>query len=112
MEANLFSNKFPTPKQKDIALYFLHRLRSSAEAKIAVDEYSSAISLAHMVSRFDNERLCASIHVHLTFVRIVRNEKGSLGFPCTTFDHVRRGCTFEEEDSIDETEPMNVLFEG
>lgn len=112
MEANLYSNKFPSPKQKDIAMYFLHRLRSSSEATIAVDEYSSSITLAHMISRFDNERLCASIHIHLTFVRIVRNEKGSFGFPCTTFDHVRRGCTFDDESRIDETKSMNVLFEG
>lgn len=87
MKADIFKNFDSWAKQKDIALYFIARLRSLQQAEHPCHNYASAKALAHMISRFDNERLCQSIHIYPTFVRIVRNEKGSFAFAPVVLDH-------------------------
>lgn len=87
MKADIFKNFDPWAKQKDIAVFFLARLKSAPVAEHPCHDYASAKALAHMITRFDKENLCQSVHVFGNFVRLYRNEKGSFAFPAVVLDH-------------------------
>lgn len=87
MKADIFKRFDNASKQKDIARYFIARLKSQSQAEHPCVDYASARALAHMVSCCDSERLCQTIHIYGTFVRIVRNEKGAFAFAPVVLDH-------------------------
>lgn len=88
MKTDVFNNNFPYAKQKEIATYFLTRLRSSAQAEYPCVDYPSACTLARILQQTDPERLIQSVHIFRTFVRIHRNEKGAFAFSAVVLDHV------------------------
>lgn len=110
MKSEVFSNKQPWATQRVKAEYFLNRLRSSELAEIPCDSYASSIALAHLLSRIDRERLCAAIHVFSTFVRIIRNEKGSFAFPAITLDHVKNTCKAGDDSEFNPKADLSTTF--
>lgn len=112
MKSAVFSQKEPWATQKAKAEYFLNRLRSSEQAETPCESYASSIALAHHLSRIDKERLCAAIHVFSTFVRIIRNEKGSFAFPAITLDHVKHTYKTGEDNEFSSRANLSDIFSG
>lgn len=110
MKADVFKNFDAWAKQKQIAIYFINRLHSVDQADHPCHNYESAISLANMVSRLDNEHLVQSIHIYSNFVRLKRNEKGSFAFAAITFDHVSRTLSPEEGKDFDPKTNLTEIY--
>ena len=88
MKTDIFNNQWQYAKQKEIATYFLARLRSLEQADYPCNDYPSACSLARILQQVDRERLIQSVHIHRTYVRIHRNPKGAFAFAAVVLDHV------------------------
>lgn len=95
MTSDIFKRFDPWQKQKQIAVFFINRLRSIQIAEHPTESYASSMALAHLISNNDPERLVQEVHVFNNFVRIVRNQKGSFGFACIILDHVKENFSFQ-----------------
>lgn len=96
MKTDVFNNNYPYAKQKEIATYFLTRLRSLEQSDYPCNDYPSGCTLARILQQSDNERLIQSIHIYRTFVRIHRNQKGSFAFAAVVLDHVSTSVNVSE----------------
>lgn len=90
MKSDVFKRFDDWQKQKDIAIFFIARLKSSREASLPTYDYASSLALARLISQFDTERLVKIINVYGNYVTIERNEKGAFAFAPVTFDHYAR----------------------
>ena len=96
MKTDIFNNQWQYAKQKEIATFFLARLRSLEQADYPCSDHSSACSLARILQQVDRERLIQTIHIHRTYVRIHRNPKGAFAFAAVVLDHVDTSVMFSE----------------
>ena len=96
MKTDVFHSEFPFAKQKEIAIYFLARLRSLDQADYPCYDHQSACVLARVLQQEDRERLVQTIHIHRGYVRIIRNNRGLLSFASVVLDHVNTKVTIPE----------------
>ena len=96
MKTDVFNNNYPYAKQKEIATYFLSRLRSFEQAEYPCVDYPSACTLARILQQSDPERLIQAVHIFRTFVRIHRNQKGAFAFSAVVLDHVSASVNVSE----------------
>lgn len=88
MKTDVFHHALPFAKQREIADYFVARLRSVEVADYPCFDYPSACALARVLQKADKERLIQTINIHGSYVRIQRNSKGSFAFAAVVLDHV------------------------
>lgn len=96
MKTDIFNNAHTYAKQKEIATYFLGRLRSLEQVDYPCTDYPSACAMARILQQIDNERLIRDIHIFRTYVRIHRNEKGGFAFAAVVLDHVSTNVRISE----------------
>lgn len=98
MKSDVFKRFDDWQKQKDIAIFFIARLKSSREASLPTYDYASSLALARIISQNDTERLVKVINVYGHYVTIERNEKGCFAFAPVTLDHHERNFFNQTDD--------------
>lgn len=88
MKTDVYHHAHPYAKQREIAEYFISRLRVTEISDYPCFDYQSACSLARILQKADKERLIQSINIYRSYVRIQRNNKGSFAFSAVVLDHV------------------------
>ncbi len=90
MEVDIFKRFDSWAKQRNLAIHIVARLKSLQQVEHPCLDYASALALAQLIVQVDVERLVQSVNVYGTFVRIIRNEKGSFAFSPIVIDHYQR----------------------
>lgn len=96
MKTDVFHHAQNFAKQKEIAEFFINRLRSVEFADYPCFDYQSACALARILQKADKERLIQTINIHGSYVRIQRNNKGSFAFAAVVLDHVSESVRIQE----------------
>lgn len=86
MSLPIFRRNENWSKQKDIAIMTIDRLKSVYQVEHPCEDYASALAMAQMIVHFDKYRIVSRVEVYASFVRLLRNEKGSFAFPAVVID--------------------------